>query len=403
MKFSVRAHIIDLLAFKGLNGKRVKRFEKSAATLIPTHPVNELAAALHPTQLDLVISDMRDETKSARTYRLIPDPDSDTNALPTFRAGQYLSLTVNVGGARITRPYSISSAPYEAAGPGGFYEITIRQVADGFLTPHTWAHWDVGIPVTSSGPLGTFYHEPLRDARTIVGLAGGSGITPFRSMAREIVRGKMDAELLLLYGSSDEEDIVAYDELAALANEAPDKLRVVHILSCEEVTLPGCEQGFISAEIIRQHADVENSSFFVCGPQAMYEYVVGELAQLDLAPKRVRREVFGGVKGIATYPGFPEDVVDQTFHLTVRIGAEEVRVPAKATETLLVAMERANLAPPSQCRSGECGFCRSRLESGEVYVVADTDARRAADAEYGCIHPCSSYPLSDLRIVVPRA
>ena len=65
-------------------------------------------------------------------------------------------------------------------------------------------------------------------------------------------------------------------------------------------------------------------------------------------------------------------------------------------------MERANLAPPSQCRSGECGFCRSLLVSGEVYVLPDSDGRRAADRQFGYIHPCASYPLSDLEVTVPR-
>jgi hypothetical protein len=40
--------------------------------------------------------------------------------------------------------------------------------------------------------------------------------------------------------------------------------------------------------------------------------------------------------------------------------------------------------------------------NGEVYVVLDSDARRAADRQFGYIHPCASYPLSDLEVQVPR-
>ena len=190
-----------------------------------------------------------------------------------FRAGQYLSLKVEVNGVRVTRPYSISSAPFEALDSGGFYEITVRKQPDGFLTTHIWDNWRVGTKVRSSGPCGLFYHEPLRDSGKLVGLAGGSGIAPFRSMARAIVQGELDAELLLLYGSSDEDDIVFHRELTELEQKAPDKIRVVHVLSCEEVSMEGCERGFITADLIRKHADVGNSSFFVCGPQAMYEFV----------------------------------------------------------------------------------------------------------------------------------
>ena len=91
-----------------------------------------------------------------------------------------------------------------------------------------------------------------------------------------------------------------------------------------------------------------------------------------------------------------------TFRLKVRIGGVTAEVPAKAIETVLVALERANLSPPSQCRSGECGFCRSLLVSGDVYINPEGDGRRGADKQFGYIHPCSSYPITDLEIVVPR-
>ena len=100
----------------------------------------------------------------------------------------------------------------------------------------------------------------MRDERQIVGLAGGSGITPFCSMAKEIVHGNMDARLLLLYGSSDEDDIVYYELFKELEEKAAGKIRVVHVLSCEEVSLEGCEQGFITADTIRKHAGVPKTS-----------------------------------------------------------------------------------------------------------------------------------------------
>ena len=84
------------------------------------------------------------------------------------------------------------------------------------------------------------------------------------------------------------------------------------------------------------------------------------------------------------------------------MGEVTKEVPALVTESLIIAMERAKLAPPSKCRSGECGFCRSLLISGDVYINPISDWRRAADKKFGYIHPCSSYPLSDIEIKVPR-
>ena len=402
MKVNVKGHIRDLLAFRRLVPGRRKRFAKAPATLQDLAPVNRLARQLHPNRQQLVIAEVRDETRTTKTYRLVPNPDSDTKEVAYFRAGQYLSLKVDVNGARITRPYSISSAPVEALGADGFYEITVKKKEGGFLTPYVWDHWGPGMEVVTSGPCGEFYYEPLRDARQIAGLAGGSGITPFCSMAKEIVDGDLDAALTVLYGSSEEDDIVYYELLRALQERSGGRVQVVHVLSCDEVSLEGCEQGFITADMIRKYADLEHSSFFVCGPQAMYEFVSGELSSLELPAKRIRREVYGEVGDITQAPGFPSDVARETFQLQVQIGGLSTVVPAQADETVLVALERAGLAPPSECRSGQCGFCRAHLRSGEVYISHDSDGRRAADRQFGIIHPCSSYPITDLEVFIAR-
>jgi ferredoxin-NADP reductase len=285
-------------------------------------------------------------------------------------------------------------------GSGGFYDITIKEKQDGFLTPYIWDQWGEGTKVESSGPHGFFYYEPLRDERQIVGLAGGAGITPFHSMAREIAYGDLDVELLVLHGSAEEDDIIFYDEFKQLEKETNGKVQIVHVLSCAEVSLAGCEQGFITTDIVEKYANIDRSSVFICGPAAMHSFADQELAPFNLPHRRVRRESLGQIEDVAQLPGYPKDIAGETFRLVVRVGGEVVDIPAMAAETVLVAVERANLAPPSRCRSGECGFCRSRLISGEVYVNPDGDGRRGADRQFGYIHPCSSYPTSDLEIEV---
>ncbi|MCR2044756.1 2Fe-2S iron-sulfur cluster-binding protein [Anaerosalibacter massiliensis] len=77
-------------------------------------------------------------------------------------------------------------------------------------------------------------------------------------------------------------------------------------------------------------------------------------------------------------------------------------MPAKANETVLVTLERAGIEAPSHCKSGECGYCRSKLISGDVYIRKDNDSRRIVDKKYGYIHPCVSYPISDLELTIPE-
>lgn len=398
---TVKSNTKDLLAFTKLVSNRKKRFEKAPSDPITSDPMNELAQKLHPDRQNLVISEIKEETKSTKTFKLVPDPDSTRKSLAYFRAGQYLSLKVNVNGVIITRPYSISSSPMDAL--KGFYEITIKKAEDGFLTDYVWDNWKIGTKIIGSEPSGHFYYDNLRDLKNVIGIGGGSGITPFRSMAKQIAEGKLDLKLTVIYGSSEENDIIFYDELKELEKQYPDKIKLVIVLSCEKITLEGCEQGFITADIIKKYADINNSSFFICGPQIMYNFVDKEIEQLNLPPKRIRKEVYGEVKDISDLPDFPMDMVGKTFKIKVSIGNQIKEIPAISTETVTVAMERAKLAPPSSCRSGECGICRSLLVSGNVYISPINDGRRAADKKFNFFYPCSSYPIADLEIIVPRS
>jgi len=163
----------------------------------------------------------------------------------------------------------------------------------------------------------------------------------------------------------------------------------------------GCEQGFLTAELIRKYAPESGDySIFICGPQAMYNFVDKEIATLGLRKKFIRHELFGEYRHPerdAAYSGCKDD----SFHLTVSICGETKEISCNADDTLLVAMEKNGIAAPAHCRSGICGWCHSQLISGEVYVPKSVDGRRMADLQFGYIHPCCTFPLSDIVIDVP--
>ena len=133
----------------------------------------------------------------------------------------------------------------------------------------------------------------------------------------------------------------------------------------------------------------------------MYRFVMPEVEKLGLPLRLVRREMLGITKNVDAQPGYPADCADKIFRGTVRQGAAEYTLDIRADEPILVAIERAGIKAPSRCRSGECGWCRSKLVSGEVYCPAENEGRRHSDIVNGYIHPCSTFALSDIVLEVP--
>ena len=384
---------LDMLRFKNMPKVREQAIQAAPATPLPkTLTTNEKAKIRHPAKQEVVISEIRRNGADAKTI-VLKTPDG--SPLAYYRAGQYISVSVPIGGTVTTRSYSLCSSP--AWAKHGEYNITVKRDDAGFVSPYIQDNWKVGQQVTISGPQGHLYYEGLRDAKKVVALAGGSGITPFMGMAYAIRDGLEDFDLTILFGSRTAEGIVYKKELDEVC-AACSKVHVVHVLSDEE--REGYEHGFITADLIKKYGGDGEYSIFMCGPQAMYNFLDGEIAKLSLRRKFVRRELFGAIKDPWNQPGYPAEMRGRSFRLKVIKYGEEFDITASADEPLLTAIERAGITAPSRCRSGECGWCRSKLISGNVFIPEKTDGRRKADLDFGYIHPCSSFPTGDCVIEI---
>ena len=388
---------LNPMDFTKMNPTRQAKIEAAPAKALPatgSYVPNQIAAALYPRVQHLKVAKIV-EYGDAKTFCLEANPEKGTRKLAWFSAGQYLSISLEIGPMKLSRPYSLSSSPREAL--EGYYILTVKRVEGGLASNYILDNWAVGTEVTASEPLGVFTYEPLRDAKTIIGIAGGSGITPFRSLTKAIADGDEDANMILLYGSRTLKDAIFQEEFKTLES---DKFKLVNVLSHE--TQEGCESGFITAELIQKYAPEGDYSLFLCGPQAMYNFVDKEIEKLGLRRKFIRHELFGEYFNPAKEADYPAEVAP-SFQLTVKIAGTEQTISAKADTSLLRTMEAAGIAAPAHCRSGECGWCHSKLVSGQVYTPKSVDGRREADLLYGYIHPCCAFPLSDVTIEVPPA
>lgn len=394
MSIKVKGFFQDIGGADRVTKARAEAINQASGTLDPRDPIRELADKLHPLSMKVRVVKIEQASPTSRTFRF----ESVDGHIPVFQSGQYANFRFKIGNSVLTRPYTISSAPYEARGDHGFFEITVRRNMPYLVPDYMFENVKEGDVLDGTIPFGNFYWEPLRDSKNIVALAGGSGITPFYSMAKEIVHGKMKGcTLTILYGSVKADDIVLKDRLDAIEAES-DAIHVIHVLS-DEPDWQG-EKGFITRELIEKYS-VPDCTYMFCGPLAMFTFVKKSMDEMGVTLRRFRHDVINNPSDISVCPGYPKGTEAKTFKITVVRGIQEDVIDAKASEPVAVSLERSGIPVDTHCRNGECGFCRSQLLSGDIFVSPIGDGRRMMDKEMGWFHACSAWPLSDLKIKIP--
>ena len=395
-KVSVRGYFKDLMGWFGLMKARQAWIDAADTDIDLTDYAAELSHELHPGLVKATIVDIKDETPSSRTFTMSA---CEGYKLPFFYAGQHMSVKFCINGKWTTRPFSISSAPLEAD-KNNRIQITLRRKPGGYVSTWVWDNWKVGSEVVFDGAFGEGYYNSIRDSAHVVGIAGGSGITAFRSIALDMADSHRPGKFTILYGSRNQNDIIFYDELKRIADESRGAIELHCILSEPSDGWDG-ETGFISADIIKRLVpDWDKVSYYVSGPQAMYDYLDKEFAAMGIRSKYIRKEEYGETDDITESPDYPKEHENDSFKIKVLFGNDEQVIDAKATDTIAVSLEKAGVAVDTHCRSGACGFCRSLLMEGDVWQRPQSNGVRAADKDDGYFHPCSAYPMSDITIKV---
>ncbi|MFG2181547.1 FAD-binding oxidoreductase [Streptomyces abikoensis] len=338
----------------------------------------------HPARLALTVSAVIAEGPSTVTLRLrLPDGTD----LPPFLAGQYVALFAD----GTSRPYAISSSP---ARPG-HWDLTVRRVPGGLISNHLADTVKAGDTLVTTGPMGTFHHNPLFHGDDVVFLAGGSGVAPAMSMIRDIVDHGLDRHFHLLYGSRSADDILFREELDALAADHPN-IRVDHVVTEAGPGWAG-PTGFLTASLIETLAGpLDGRMVYVCGPQALYPYALTQLAELGHPPRRIRFEANGAPADPTTQPHWPTDTAP---YAEVTVTARGRSFRTRRGRPLLDALEDAGIRPEAACRSGGCSLCRVRVVKGTVHT-AEEARLRLSDEKFGYTHSCVAYPITDVELDV---
>lgn len=367
--------------------ENIRVMRSVSADKISCENVAAASERLHSKSLSLLVSSISDTGKNAKVIRFV----SENGYLPPFEAGQYINIFTEIDGVRTSRPYSISSSPKQRA----YYEITVARIKDGFVSDFLLDDIKVGDKFEANGPAGVFRFQPVFHSRKSLFLAGGSGITPFLSMTREIVDSALDRDVVMLYGCRSSKAAL-YDEELRLYSEKYPNFKYHLVVSENDDSWNG-ETGFIDRNLIKRLVpDYAERTCYICGPQVMNDFCKKELEDLGLPEKQIRREMFGTRRDVQNEQGWLESLTgDEVFN--VKIG--ERVIPAKSGESLLTALERSGVRMNVCCRSGECSLCRVKLVDGKVFLAKGI-LQRYADEKYGYIHSCKAYPISDLEIII---
>jgi ferredoxin-NADP reductase len=253
-------------------------------------------------------------------------------SLPPWRPGAHLDIHLPSGRVR---QYSLCGDP---ARPDR-YRIAVRRIPDGGGgSAEVHEVLGVGSRVTTNGPRNAFpltvpgYGSPAQRLRFV---AAGIGITPILPMLRHVER--LGVEWSMIYAGRNHNSLPFLDELAEFGDRIEIRTDDAHRVPTAAELLGDCPDG---------------TAVYACGPAPMLTAIRAELAGRDNVELHFERFAAPPV-----IDGEEFNVCVASTGTTVRVGAEE---------TLLSALQRADVWPPYSCRQGFCGTCRTRVLDGCV-------------------------------------
>lgn len=353
--------------------------------------VHRAVSKLHPKRLTLKVTEIFEDTPSTHTIRV---EDSRGQELPPFQAGQYINVFVDINGVKTARPYAMASSPAQRH----FYDLTVKKAEGGFVSHYLVDQVKIGQTLTSTGPMGTFYHNPVYHGSDLVFFAGGSGSVPARSMLLDILERELPFSFHMIYSNSYVDDVIYACELRELAR-LHDNFTLTEIITRPPEGYDGLGGRLNKARLIDLIDDDEEGlarkMYYICGPTPFNENCVELLSSLGVPTRRMRVEANGAPKRPDLQKDWPGGLSSDA-EVTVTVKGKGSFV-AQCGEPLLNSLERNGFSTENACRSGECSLCRVRVLKGKTFN-ADEMHLRKSDEHFGWVYSCVAYPTEDIEI-----
>ncbi|MGC3974078.1 MAG: FAD-dependent oxidoreductase [Nitrospira sp.] len=209
-----------------------------------------------------------------------------------FAPGQFVDLTLlhpsETDAEGNTRAFSIASAPHEDT-------IMVATRLRDTAFKRELQHMPIGSTVRMEGPFGrlVLHSDQTRPA---VFLAGGIGITPFRSMLVHAAQQQSPQRLVLFYSNRRPDDAPFLDELQSLQDKNPRYRFVGTMTEPAKSSRPWAgETGYLNATLFSKHlVDIEKPIYYVVGPPGMVVALRTMLREKGIDDSDIRIEKFAG-------------------------------------------------------------------------------------------------------------
>ncbi|WP_119462604.1 PDR/VanB family oxidoreductase [Rhodospirillaceae bacterium SYSU D60014] len=302
--------------------------------------------ALHPEAIDIL-------------SLTLADPDG--LALPPAGPGAHITLRL---AEKLVRQYSLYNGPGEKR----HYHIAVKREADSRGGSEAVHRLRVGDIVRVAPPDNKF---PLdRSARHLVLLAGGIGITPLLSMAKDARRRGQSFELH--YFARTPQHAAFHDFLAS------------HVFASHVQFHFGVEADAVGARMdALLRGAPTGSQLYVCGPNAFIDRARSVAASCQ-ALSAVHWESFTAEPG-------SRPAAEATSGFAVRLARTGKTLRVDPGKTILQVLQENGVAVDCSCMEGVCGLCITRVLEGEPEhrdEVLSDEERRSGDLMTVCVSGC---------------
>ncbi|MCP1386465.1 ferredoxin--NADP reductase [Runella salmonicolor] len=312
-----------------------------------------------------------------------------------YKPGQFLTLLVTVDGQKVRRSYSMSSSPHTDTAPA----VTVKRVPGGLVSNWLIDHVKVDDFIEVIEPMGHFMVEPdARNARTVVLIGAGSGITPLMSIAKSLLKIEAESRVILLYGNRDESSIIFKSQLAEMAQQFGARFVLKYTLSQPLNGWEGHEGRLNRPHILKLLEEVEDfvptaAEYYLCGPEGMMAEAKEALSLLKVPDEKVHKESFGTAHTVGEVVEQDDDGSLKAQEITVLYEGSEYKFMVEPHQTILEAALELDIDLPYSCQAGMCTACMGKCTSGKVHLDED-DGLTKSELAAGYILTCVAHPLS---------